>query len=86
MIYCMAFQEERHRQTQNICVCMLVCVSSFAHDLIHIYYDSFSKAVTKTARGQFPSKAIKHNLMSADAFLRDTLGRKHSAASLISPI
>lgn len=37
-------------------------------------------------RGHISSKAIKLNVMSADAFLRDTLGWKPNAAFLIRPI
>lgn len=30
------------QQSLSVCVCVLVCVSSFSHDLISIHYDHFS--------------------------------------------
>lgn len=65
---------------------VFVCVSGFTHDFICIHYHHFSEAVTKMERGHISSKPIKLNVMSVDAFLRDTLGWKPNAAFLISPI
>lgn len=34
--------QEQSRSHYTVCVYVLVCVSSFTHDLICIYYDHFS--------------------------------------------
>lgn len=64
----------------------LVGVSSSTRSFICIYYHHFPRVVTKMGRGGVSSKAIKLNVMSTDAFLRDTLGWKLNTAFLIRPI